>query len=282
MPGYRTALDIADQARTFISELARPEPIDPADDPLNGGSFTEWPRRVLAHRSAIAIAEQERAILVDVQQRATAAARTCAVQNIDALLTHLNTQLMALLDDAKAIVDQLGGATTPEEAVANDAGPQWKTLGELANDYATLRDAQREVMYLAPADVNMGARRANGRGDDHASRLFLRNISAVWPDWQRPDHTAAIRIDGSQPRLEPWPEHEYSAQMLAWLVTSAAEPWVPTLRELQQQREQRRRDANPNPTVIEGIRSAPLNAPLGDYDRVIRKITARKETTNVR
>lgn len=104
------------------------------------------------------------------------------------------------------------------------------------------------------------ARPTNG-GEEHATDLYLSNLDDVWPHWKAPGGgPQQINLDGTRPRYEPWPDELH--QLLLWLATSKAEPWIPTLPELEKLWQQRKNRANPNPTKVPGIRRPPLNRPL--------------------
>lgn len=259
LPGYNEALAIAEQAAQMLNQLRSPEPVAAALDPLRTGNITsEWLDAIEADTATAAQLDRRRNILLTLKRDATARATSMAGQHIDSMLTRLHGNLSDLLDDAADVVEKLGGASTAEQAIAKDAGAAWKQLTSLAGEYAQLRDAQREVMTHAPADVNISARRADGTGEDHASDLWLSNLDDLWPDWRHPNHAKTVRINDHQDRLEPWPTD--STQLLLWLATSAARAWVPTLPELDELHRRRVAKANPTPTVMPGIRR-PINQP---------------------
>lgn len=259
LPGYRQALGVAEEAQKVLNGLAAPENPAAQLDPMSTGTVTpEWLTATMNHDAALGLLDRQRAVLLDLKQRAEGTARGICAQNVNQLLARLNANLSDLLDDATDVVGgQLGDATSPEEAILVDAGAGWKRLTQLADDYAQLRDAQRQVMAHAPADYTISARRADGTGEDHASDLFLKNIDDLWPDWRTGGggiHT--IHIDGHLDRIEPWPADQ--TQLLLWLVVSDAEPWVPTLAELDQLRADRIARNNPMPAVVAGVRK-PIN-----------------------
>lgn len=255
LPGYTEAIELARQADAMSKELHAPQPVPSHLDPLTVGAITdEWIDATLAHAAAVAATGHRHAILTDLKQRASGAARTRLVQGVDALLAALHADLKLLLAEAAQSVAHFDGAATADAAIANDAGAHWKRLTELAADYDQLRDAQRQVMRNAPADIAVGARRSDGTGEDHASDLYLANLDEIWPDWRNPNYRRNVRIDGSVERLEPWPTD--STALLVWLVTSTAVPWVPTTKELDRLNVDRRAKANPMPKVVSGIRAS--------------------------
>ncbi|MGH3968898.1 MAG: hypothetical protein ACRDTV_12490 [Mycobacterium sp.] len=257
LAGHRTALDVAAQAQQMLDSLVAPEGI-PADlHPLNTGAVNdEWVDASIAHTAAVAMLERRRGVLLELLRDANAQAASVITHNINQLLTRLNDDLTHLLDEARQAAAQLGGATTAEEAIAEDAGTHWKALTALAGEYALLREAQDDVMRRAPFDYLNGSRPANGQGEDHTSDLRLANLDQLWPDWRDPG-IKTIRMDGGRDRLEPWPED--NAGLLLWLVTSPAQAWIPTLPQLDQLRTKRIARSNPMPKVIAGVRKPPIN-----------------------
>jgi hypothetical protein len=87
-------------------------------------------------------------------------------------------------------------------AVSGVAGPQWKQLRDLADDYAKLHRAQHNLM---PAEVVYNAKALFG--DEHASDLYLKNLDDLWPNWRNPGQGKdyVIHINGEEHRYEPWP-----------------------------------------------------------------------------
>jgi hypothetical protein len=164
----------------------------------------------------------------------------------------------------------LDGASTAEQAIAKDRAPAWKRLTELAGDYSTLRVAQRALMS-GRTDLVTSSRSSNG-GEDTASDLVLQNLDDLWPSWRNPGQTErVINVSGEPHRYEPWPAEP--AQLLLWLVTSTAQPWVPTIPQLERLWDRRRNLANPNPRIAKGIRDAPINSPI-QRRRPVYEITA--------
>ncbi|WP_407686008.1 hypothetical protein [Mycobacterium sp. HUMS_1102779] len=260
LPGYRQALDVAEQARQALTALKPPETVPPELNPLSSGKVTsEWIDATVAHRSAAALHEQRRGVLIQLERDARSTASSSFRMNVNPALAKLNAELTAVLNEVAAIADELDGATTPAEAIDKDLGAQWKRLPALHNDYRELREAQDRLMTAAPADYSMNARRKDGGGEDHASDLYIANLDEIWPQWRGRGGVEVIKLDGSpNPRREPWPTDPI--ELLLWLVTSGAKAWIPTLADLDQLRADRNARANPKPnTPVPGIRKPPIN-----------------------
>lgn len=185
------------------------------------------------------------------------------------MLHGYNRELTLLLDDVRELAAELQGVDSAEAAVASDLGPAWKRLAGLSDDYSVLRAAQRKLM---DPDVVTRARPTVG-GEEHASDLFLANLDTIWPEWRSGEglHGVVVtNVNGAPARYEPWPSQQ--PQLLLWLATSAAEPWVPTHGQLQQLWAQRAKKANPMPRQSGG----PVQQP-----NLYGRVTARVETARI-
>jgi hypothetical protein len=248
---YHQALQIVDQAEQMM--LSLPAPAEVAEpNPLVTGTVTEdWINQSLDRAAEVARREQRRLLLLGVKRDAEANALNVYNTNTNPILAQFDTELHGLLDQVRALAKQLGTATTPTLAIANDLGAQWKQLNALSADYALLRQAQLTVM-ASHNDYIVSAHPIAG-GDDHASDLYLKNLDSLWPSWRNPGQGGEriINVDMSAHRYEPWPTDP--TELLLWLATSDAEPWIPTTRELDALTAQRRRTANPNPKNFGGF-----------------------------
>jgi len=83
-------------------------------------------------------------------------------------------------------------------------------VGKAQDEYFAIRDAQHRLMTLS------------GQPSKDAYHHFgeLRNMPSIWP--QRDSGVPSIR------GATPWPD---GLARMVWLVTSAAEPWLPTAAE---------------------------------------------------
>ncbi|GAB3228227.1 hypothetical protein [Mycolicibacterium hippocampi] len=246
---YFTAQEVAAQAHQRLSTLPGPPAADPALAPLATGMISdEWLDQVVAQKTATPLWEIRRGALLSVLKEANGRSEYLYNENRDHFLAALHEELQTFLGHAEKVVDDLGDCATAAEAIANDRTAQWKRLTELTNDYAVLREHQmrhvdpRTRFDCAPPDG----------GEDHASDLYLKNLDDIWPLWKTPGVETArfVHVNGTKPRFEPWPSDP--TQQLRWLVTSAAEPWIPTSSELTQHLKDRQDRANPIAKVRSG------------------------------
>lgn len=267
LPGYRQALDVAEQARQALAALPAVPPVS-VPGPLDSGKLTgKWLDAQLDHDAQAARHAQRRALLAAVAADARDSAARIVAGSTDEILVELHDSLTRLLDDARGLVQQLGGATTPAEAIAADAGPAWRALGELAEQYQILRAGQDVVM--SHGALQHWTQATATRGEAHANDAYLRNLDKIWANWRTPTSgLQVVRLDGGRHRPEPWPTDPTA--MLAWLVTSDAEPWVPTRAQLDELWADRSERANPNPRKIRP--SSALNRPLSAPARVAMPI----------
>ena len=252
---YYTTRDLASDVRAKMATavLQPVQPVDPKLDPFTTGTVSaEWLEDTLRVQGQEAMRKRKYEALASLLKEADDKARVLSRVADEELLAAYRGKLDEILDQAQAAVSKLGGATTAVHAIANDAGSQWKTLTALAEDYRALRRAQ---ITLMPQDIRIAARASDSDGsDDHASDLYLHNLDDLWPTWRRPDAAPAIQYVGarpgqaSAPRPQPWPDDR--TELLVWLVTSKAEPWMPSVAHVQRLWNDRRTKANPMPTVI--------------------------------
>jgi hypothetical protein len=65
---------------------------------------------------------------------------------------------------------------------------------------------------------------------------YLRNLDALWPNWRQhglKTETINLSSRATPARDEPWPG-DSGPELLAWLINSDAEPWLPTTRQLRE------------------------------------------------
>lgn len=160
-----------------------------------------------------------------------------AVDDPDALLTSLATDMADVMAHVHDVVTQLHGARTPTEAIANDTVDAWKELPALRREYDSIRAAQRMVQLDDPP--------ANHRSpyldDDLADDTHIRNLDDVIPWWREPDTRFTMQGDPTDRR--PWPTEP--VQQLVWLADGPAEVWLPTSTQLAELHTQRRHRIDP-------------------------------------
>lgn len=189
---------------------------------------------------------RRRGVLGDLIRDTNAQISALAQSINEDMLAGFDAELQGLLDEVAKVAEQLGGVRSAEEAIAADRVTVWRRLAALVEDYEALRQAQRsrtgvETLHQA---------RAHG-GEDHASDLYIRNLDEVWPQWRSGDGAVRhLNLDGRPHRYEPWPA-QYP-QLLLWLATSEAEPWIPTTLQLEQLRADRLKRLDPTPKQVVG------------------------------
>jgi hypothetical protein len=283
LPGYRQALDLAEQAEQKLNSLAAPPEVPAELNPLVSGTISEeWITATLDHTATTTRIEQTRGLLLTLNRDARSTASSIYAANTDLMLTHFHDALTDLLSDVSSIAARLGGTSTPAEAIANDLGGEWRQLTALTKAYKELRDAQRTVMTNGLLDYVIGAQPIAG-GEEHASDLFIANLDDLWPSWRKPGQIGqqVTNIDMSRHRYEPWPVDP--TERLLWLATSSARPWVPTSGQLDALNRARRDRMNPNPRRI-GARPPVLNQSLPVLNRVVRAtktVTPTEEADHV-
>ncbi|WP_322857763.1 hypothetical protein [Mycobacterium shigaense] len=256
-PEYFAAERVSQQAQQRVSTLALPKQVDAELDPIDCGNISdEWLTQTIEYTQATETWDKQRIALLALMRDARNRAQTLRQNAVPKILGALDEELRRLLIEVQTVSDALGDADTAQAAVANDAGPQWKRLAELADDYAELRAAQHqlmspEIVFSAKADF----------GEEHASDLYLKNLDDIWPAWRNPDtsNERVVNVNGAQHRSEPWPTDP--TELLLWLVRSNAQPWIPNEQQLQRLRSDRAARANPTPKVIHG-RTDLVNRPI--------------------
>ncbi|CQD07425.1 hypothetical protein BN000_01483 [Mycobacterium europaeum] len=251
LPGYQRALEVAASADEWL-RTQPPVPPVPADlEPGNTGNISdEWIAAVKAHTSATASYELSRNIVITEKQLAANRANHIVDTSLDLCLGALASDLTQLMQGAEHWVAELNGATTAEEAIAADAGPAWRSLTNFAAEYRDIRAAQSWLIGRAPQQIWRSCT-PDLPGEDHANEAFIMNLADIWPNWRQggTNMSTVFVGPGSAPNMrhEPWPADEYSAAMLVYLITSDAEPWLPTIRELRQMWEERRHPTEKQP-----------------------------------
>jgi len=99
-------------------------------------------------------------------------------------------------------------------------------------------------------------------------------LDSVFPDWKHAPQNQAIRRWDGPPDPRAWPADPI--EQLVWLVTSGAEAWVPTLKQLDALKEQCLRDrAHPDgETQPRPVRQVLNEPPRNHYDRIATVIGA--------
>lgn len=218
----RLSLDVAptdtlDSLMQEIMEAAlagRPMPTDVGRRIIDGGRAGEAAK---AERQAFAAARHW------MSERRNDALSIGADKGLIALRPYLDT----VLDEARALAPTLAKVRTAQQVLdaGGDVAAAWQRLGDLADEYKAIRAAQ--------ADLTM---RRFGADNPPAALTFcgdISNIDECWPDWKLPPGVSV------RPTSPPWPHRKdepltpvYDREHLRWVVTSNAQPWLPTTEEL--------------------------------------------------
>jgi hypothetical protein len=243
---YSTAQKIAAAAQLLAAQMKPPAP-PTATDPFTAGEITEeWIDQTIEVQMTLQRLEKRRGVLLTLAGNARNRVQSAHSAAHSRILAGLHDELQTLLADVRDVSDELGDIATATQAIANDAGPQWKRLAQLADDYAELRSAQ--LGHMSSEVIHASAPRYPG--EPHATDLYLRNLDAIWPQWRQGggnQHVITLNVNANahEQRHEPWPID--STEQLLWLVRSDAEPWVPNEHQLDQLRRERIIARNPMP-----------------------------------
>lgn len=186
----------------------------------------------------------------------------------DAILGSLAADFAALMADVTGVASQLNGARNASEAIERGAESAWRQLPELRDRYDQLRAAQQTVVLAAVEPHLLATAKSDYIADELASDLHLANLDEILPGWRRPDNRAATSF-GELGDRRPWPIDD-PIEQLVWLVTSDAEPWLPTTEDLgalRAKRQARLRKAGPKPQPVREQKGL-LNKPIPAHERV--------------
>jgi hypothetical protein len=237
LPGYRDACAIAAEA----DEWLRTPPDLPTVDPALAEHISdEWIEAERARENAVADYEARRRIVQGRREVEANRALSIFTGGVDLILGVLQGDLTNILSRAAKVIPELAGATTPAQAIEADAGAAWKRLAELADDYSELRTAQEFVMLRGSVDLWRSCT-PSMPGENHANQAYLKNIGDLWNNWRQPGinpRTLHLSDRATPDRDEPWPA-DSGPELMIWLVSSDAEPWIPTGKQLRELRDER-------------------------------------------
>jgi hypothetical protein len=232
LPDYQHALELAASCDHYLDNMALPPQIPAELNPLTTGTITaDWHNAVDEHDTDVKRYHEHRQRTLNVKQRALAQATSIFATHVNYVLGELDTELRSVMAQAARIVRDLDGAHTAEQAIGRGVADAWRQLTDLVPAYASLRAAQEWVLINPAPGRYWQSVRPHLGGEDHASLAYLRNLQDIWPSWRNPHAAVPVNIDGSKPRLEPWPS-DSGPELLIWLVTSGAEVWIPTLPQI--------------------------------------------------
>jgi hypothetical protein len=168
--------------------------------------------------------------LVELVQQAEGAVAAALVVSPDRVLSALSEDFDAFLERLEAVVDRLAGARSADRAIELGVTDAWSELRLLREEYDSLRAAQAVAMSADP-DRMHAAKSARFYDDPLCSDLAIRNLDAIFENWRGNLPERVIHVSAQEPDPRPWPINDPVAQLL-WLVTSDAQPWLPTGRQL--------------------------------------------------
>lgn len=228
LDGFDTAVKVREDADQRIAALNNTAPTVTATPPLAAGKITDdWLKQTITARAESRDLELQREILTQVRSMAEADVPAILEIGADDVFARLNDDLANLMSDADDAALTLGDARTATEAISNGAHAAWATLTDLTVQYDQIRAAQRTLITHWPDRILTA--RTQYQDDAHASDLFIRNLDEIWPTWRKVDN---YNMTSGQlaPNVPPWPSDP--VERLAWLSTSNAQVWVPTLSDL--------------------------------------------------
>lgn len=230
---YKKARSVAEQADALLAELVRTEVPRALDDLIADvletgqvpADFGSDAARGRVDRAALVEREQMLRALADNARKAEESALEL---NVDAILNSLHEQLVEMLNEARNVAANLSGVTNAQSAIAagTKAVKAWTAISALVPSHERIREAQSTVMHRFANDM---ARRARGghSSTPTGSDAHLANLDEAWPGWRdRPAEGSHVPRETAG----PWPEDP--TELLAWLVSSDAQPWVPTRPQL--------------------------------------------------
>ena len=235
LDGFATAIAVREDAVRRLDALHNTAPEVTATAPMVAGKITDaWLKQAAAARALDRDLQVQREILTQVRSLAEADVPAILEIGADDVFGRLNDDLAELMADASDAALTLDGARTATEAISKGAHAAWAALTDLAVQYDQIRSAQRTLITHWPEQIQIS--RTQYQDDEHASDLYLSNLDDIWPTWRRLDayNMASGQLTANTP---PWPSEP--VERLAWLSTSDANVWVPTLDQLEALRAQR-------------------------------------------
>jgi hypothetical protein len=250
-PAYPAAVALRDRAQQVRDELPAVQWPDP---PGSEDDLGEWLDAVEEADAAERARTAKIVALTQLLGRCDSDIAMCVLGDPDSVLESLSRDFNTLMKDVDTAVQRLGGARTPTEVIANNASAAWNKLGVLRRSYDALRTAQSAVMASVAPDAVQSSRVLH-LDDVLANDMMIANLDDVFPEWRQ---SQPRNLDHTLNDLRPWPGTDDIAD-LVWLSASDAEPWIPTVKQLEQLHAERRDRLNPNPTVLPGIRDVTIN-----------------------
>lgn len=250
MPQVLTAIGLVDEA--LREGRARQVGRDVVEDTLAAlmtgkGLPVDLGEQARAVQAEVEIKQARAATLQKVAERLRQERRDLQVDGADAGLAVLAAALEKILTGARKVFTDLGPVGSAQDAINADVVPAWQLTGPLVARYGELRHVQ--TMFVAAVMFATAERLRFDFVTPEATRLVdtfgtVRNYAEMPPGqaWSGSGqitapvvqirNDAAVEYRASPTRTPPWLTDDPIAN-LRWLVSPAAQPWVPTIGELQ-------------------------------------------------
>ncbi len=266
---FAEAIALRSKAMQWQAELTPvPQPAMPTrvDDDLDA-----WLEDVAQADAVERVRAAKYAALASLVKKCEAQVQGIVYQR-DRQLASLARDLDAIMGTVAEVVDRLDGARNTGEVIDRGVADVWRELAPLRAEYDAVRQAQDWIMV---GDHRVQHCRSEYLEDELATDLAIANLDRVFPDWKHAPQNQALRRWGGPPDPRPWPADP--VEQLVWLVTSGAEAWVPTIRQLDELKQQRldgrrhpdgQRESQPAPQILNEAPRA------GYFDRIAPELKA--------
>lgn len=239
---YQAILDLQIDVQSRLDKLAgTPLP----DYPQHVNQIDKWLETAVGAAEQQRSTEAQRNVLSDLLNNCTLQIDTLVTTNADAMLSSLHTDLTTVMADVANIATELDGATTAADAVDRGAAEAWRKLKPIHTLCDQIRAAQMMITPLVNPFAVQDATSPH-LPDPLASDLILANLDDLVPGWRQKD--TRFTVAGQLEPRQPWPTDP--DELLVWLATSTAQPWVPTFGQLAQLNYGRAHDGPPPAEVV--------------------------------
>lgn len=225
LPGYREAIELRAKVVQAQRELRG---IPPVESPTTADGLDDFLDAVGRAEIDRAVFEAQRGALASLRGELDSRITSLTQRHSNAALTVLADAFADLLADVNRVAEELDGARTAAEAIANGTEDAWRRLSDLRQQYDQLRAAQQSIVMSAFGQDLLLSSRSRYIEDELASDFVLNDLDRLIPGWKRADARFTL---GGKPFEDrrPWPD-EPLAQLL-WLAASGA-AWLPTAAQL--------------------------------------------------
>lgn len=246
LPGYDSAKAGYDSAQAAITATLAAAPPAVADEQLlaevvdalsAGRELPDLGSRALEAEQAGQRLAAERRVLGMAAERIKQDLDGTLQGDIRAVFRDLQRQLAQVLDDVRPLVEVFGaGEVDRISAIDRDLDVEWKNFRRLLGVYSDIRDAQRKLaLHSRRAEL------VQYKLDPHDLFSNVVDVFPHWREWAKHGFLVEPTTGRRVPISAPWPEDYASWAFLAWLSTSQAKPWVPTVEEAEANREEAQR-----------------------------------------